>query len=217
MLLLRIAVAAVLGACIGFERDRHGKPVGLRTHAIVAVAAATFMVVSTQFVLYQHYPANLPIRADPGRTASATVMGIGFLAGGAILRNGLTIRGLTTAAGLWLVTAIGLACGAGMFLVATMVTALAWTVLAVLRRIEHHRVVRQRVTVVTGGATGVAALVDAMRALGASVAQLRQRSAERRVETVFEVQVDGDVEPRRVVAALERLPGVEEVCVECEG
>jgi uncharacterized membrane protein YhiD involved in acid resistance len=105
-LVLRIAVGTALGGVIGYERDIHGRPAGLRTHAVVALASATFMVVSTHMVYFQHYKAGDLVEVDGSRIAASVVSGIGFLAGGAILRNGATVQGLTTAAGLWLVAAI---------------------------------------------------------------------------------------------------------------
>src|ERR1700683_2676706 len=123
-LLVRIAVGASLGAVIGYERDRHGRPVGLRTHLIVAMAAATFMVISSQFVYWQHYGKDDLVEVDSSRIAASVVSAVGFLAGGAILRTGVTVQGLTTAAGLWLVTAIGMSAGAGMFVESAVVTAL---------------------------------------------------------------------------------------------
>src|SRR2546428_3575220 len=110
-LLVRVAVGTALGGMIGYERDIHGRPAGLRTHLIVALASSTFMVVSTHFVYFQHYAKEDLVAVDPSRIAAAVVSGIGFLAGGAILRTGLTVQGLTTAAGLWLVAAIGLSAG----------------------------------------------------------------------------------------------------------
>ena len=107
--------APLLGGAIGYERDLHGRPAGLRTHAIVALASATFMVVSTRFVYFQHYGKDDLVAIDPSRIAASVVSGIGFLGAGAILREGITIRGLTTAAGLWLVAAIGMAAGGGMY------------------------------------------------------------------------------------------------------
>src|SRR4051812_35791951 len=107
-MITRIAVGAVLGGVIGYERDVHRRPVGLRTHLLVAMTAATFMVISSQFVYWQHYQKDDLVGVDASRIAASVVSGIGFLAGGAILRTGLTIQGLTTAAGLWLVTAIGM-------------------------------------------------------------------------------------------------------------
>jgi putative Mg2+ transporter-C (MgtC) family protein len=88
--------------------------VGLRTHLIVAMAAASFMVISSQFVYWQHYRATDLVEIDPSRIAASVVSAVGFLAGGAILRTGATVQGLTTAAGLWLVTAIGMCAGSGI-------------------------------------------------------------------------------------------------------
>ena len=102
-LVVRILVGTVLGAVIGYERDIHGRPAGLRTHA-----SATFMVVSTHLAQFQGYHEGDFTEIDGSRIAASVVSGIGFLAGGAILRTGLSIQGLTTAAGLWLVAAIGL-------------------------------------------------------------------------------------------------------------
>src|SRR3954469_25907750 len=115
-MILRISAGAALGGVIGYERDVHRRPVGLRTHLIVAMTAATFMVISSQFVYWQHYAKDDFVSVDGSRIAASVVSGIGFLAGGAILRTGLTIQGLTTAAGLWLVTAIGMCAGAGMYI-----------------------------------------------------------------------------------------------------
>ena len=118
----RIVLAAVLGAVIGFERDVHGHPAGLRTHATVGIASATFMIVSTQLPFYQHYDSNNYAHVDFSRIAASVVSGISFLGAGAILRSNVSIEGLTTAASLWLVAAIGLAAGATMYETAVVVT-----------------------------------------------------------------------------------------------
>ena len=87
-MILRIAIGAALGGTIGLERDRHGRQAGLRTHLIVAMASATFMVVSAHFQFFQNY-GNVPgLSTDPSRIAASVVTGIGFLAGGAILKTG---------------------------------------------------------------------------------------------------------------------------------
>src|ERR1700691_5406129 len=121
-MIARIVAGAACGGIIGYERDVHRRPVGLRTHVIVAMAAATFMVVSSQFVYFQGYGKNDLVAVDTSRIAPPVVSGIGFLAGGAILHSGATVQGLTTAAGLWLVTAIGLCAGSGMFVEGVGVT-----------------------------------------------------------------------------------------------
>jgi putative Mg2+ transporter-C (MgtC) family protein len=101
-------VGTVLGAIIGYERDVHGRPAGLRTHLIVALASTTFMLISTHFVYFQHYAKEDLVAVDTSRIAASVVTVVGCLGGGAILRTGINVQGLTTAAGLWLVAAIGL-------------------------------------------------------------------------------------------------------------
>src|SRR5580693_4745533 len=153
----RIVVGTCLGGVIGYERDRHGRPVGLRTHLIVAMAAATFMVVSAQFVYFQRYGKDDMVNVDGSRIAASVVSGIGFLAGGSILRAGLTVQGITTAAGLWLVTAIGLCSGGGMYVEAVSVTAIGLVALTALRRFEDKddRVRRRILLVLDDGAPPV--------------------------------------------------------------
>ena len=118
---LRILLAAALGAILGYQRERAGKLVGLRTHILICVGAALFTVAS----LY-----GFGAVADPARVAAGIVVGIGFLGGGAIIRTGEgIIAGLTTAATIWVVAAIGLAAGAGLYLASAVVTAIALIVL----------------------------------------------------------------------------------------
>src|SRR5204863_7990403 len=96
-LIARVLIGTALGALVGWERDVHGRPAGLRTHLIVALASSTFMVVSTHFIYFQRYPTGEHVSVDPSRIAASIVIGIGFLGGGAILRTGLSVQGLTTA------------------------------------------------------------------------------------------------------------------------
>src|ERR1700691_2143054 len=121
-MLLRMGTGMILGAAIGYERERTGHPAGLRTHLLVALASATFMLVSTQFTYFQSYSKDDLIAVDTSRIAASVVTGIGFLGAGAILRTGISIQGLTTAASLWLVAAVGLAAGGGMYIVAAAAT-----------------------------------------------------------------------------------------------
>lgn len=153
-LVVRILVGAALGGVIGYERDIHGRPAGLRTHALVALASATFMVVSTHLAFYQHYKAGDFTEVDGSRIAASVVSGIGFLAGGAILRQGLSIQGLTTAAGLWLVAAIGLCAGGGMYIESVAATVIGVAALTLLRRFEDKddRIRRRLVLTLTESA-----------------------------------------------------------------
>ncbi len=118
---LRILLAAALGAILGYQRERAGKPIGLRTHVLICVGAALFTVAS----IY-----GFGTVADPARVAAGIVVGIGFLGAGAIIRtNEGIIAGLTTAATIWVVAAIGLAAGAGLYIVSAVVTVIALIVL----------------------------------------------------------------------------------------
>lgn len=153
-LVLRILVGTALGGVIGYERDIHGRPAGLRTHALVALASATFMVISTHLAYYQHYHPGDFTSIDGSRIAASVVSGIGFLAGGAILRTGFSIQGLTTAAGLWLVAAIGLCAGGGMYVESVAATLIGVAALTLLRRFEDKddRVRRRLVLTLTDAA-----------------------------------------------------------------
>ena len=135
--LLRIALAALLGGLIGLERDIHGRAAGLRTHLLVSAGSALFMILS--MLVSQAYlpivPEGTPI-PDPGRIAAQVVTGIGFVGAGAIIKEGLNVRGLTTAACLWMAAAIGLAAGAGEYTLAIATTGISIFALIVLNRTD---------------------------------------------------------------------------------
>ena len=131
---MRLGVGLVLGAVIGFERELHRQPAGFRTHALVALGSALFTIVSA----YGFGGSTV----DPTRIAAQIVSGIGFIGAGTILQHRGNIRGLTTAASLWSVAAIGMAAGAGMLAMAAIGTTLILVVLSVLDRIEE--LVRRR-------------------------------------------------------------------------
>ena len=119
-LLIRILIAGLLGGIIGLERDIHGRSAGLRTHLLVCIGASLFMIMSEQIAI--HAKNNGIISSDPARIAAQIVTGIGFLGAGTIIREGFTIRGLTTAACLWVVAAIGMSVGAGYYILAVSTT-----------------------------------------------------------------------------------------------
>lgn len=133
-MLVKILVAALLGAMVGFERDKHGRAAGLRTHLLVSMGAAVFMVISAQ-VAKQSQQAGF--FADPGRIAAQIVTGIGFLGAGVILKSGNHVRGLTTAACLWTAAGIGMAAGGGFYVLATMTTGVALLGLVALKAFER--------------------------------------------------------------------------------
>jgi putative Mg2+ transporter-C (MgtC) family protein len=124
----RLAIALVLGAVIGFERELGRQPAGFRTHSLVALGAALFTIISA-------YGFTGP-GIDPTRIAAQIVSGIGFIGAGTILHHRGSIRGLTTAASLWSAAAIGMATGAGLLVIAAVGTVLVVVVLLVLEGVE---------------------------------------------------------------------------------
>jgi putative Mg2+ transporter-C (MgtC) family protein len=131
-IMVRLSFAALLGALIGAERQRRDRTAGLRTYMLVAIGAALFGVIS----LFGFRPAGGPT-PDATRIAAQVVTGIGFLGAGVVLRDEHGVRGVTTAAGIWAMAAIGLAAGAGMYWTAAFTTVLVLLVLLVLRQIER--------------------------------------------------------------------------------
>jgi putative Mg2+ transporter-C (MgtC) family protein len=135
----RLLLASVLGALIGFEREIHGRPAGFRTHLLVSLGSCLFVIVSIDFYrMYGNFSGTGPVGVDPGRIAAQVVTGIGFLGAGAIIREKASIRGLTTAACLWVAAAIGLSCGAGKFDAAIVVAFLAVFSLLLLKKVENR-------------------------------------------------------------------------------
>lgn len=125
----RLLLAAAFGAAVGIEREYRQKPAGLRTNILIAVGSALFTILSLEMV---------PKGVDESRVVGQIVTGIGFLGGGAILRSGESIHGMTTAATIWVNAAIGAAAGAGQFALAGFTTALTLVVLAALPPIEGY-------------------------------------------------------------------------------
>lgn len=119
---LRLLIAGILGGIIGFEREHSRQPAGLRTHILVCIGSALVMITSEYLLVY--YAGSGSFSSDPARMGASVISGIGFLGAGTILRNGGSVRGLTTAAGLWAVACIGLACGIGFYEGALIATAL---------------------------------------------------------------------------------------------
>lgn len=133
-LVVRLLLAGLLGAVIGFERELRDQAAGFRTHILVALGACLFGLVSAFPVsgLLGERPGI--VRYDPSRIAAQVVTGIGFLGAGAIIRYGVTVRGLTTAASLWVVAAVGLAVAFGHYITGPVTAAIALLVLWILRR-----------------------------------------------------------------------------------
>ena len=133
----RLLLAYLLGGLVGLEREVHGRPAGVRTYLLLSLGSALIMVISEYlFVKFQGQIPGVAVSVDPGRIAAHAITGIGFLGAGVILRYKDTIRGLTTAACVWVVCAVGLAIGGGFYLFGTLVTGLTVTSLLILKKVE---------------------------------------------------------------------------------
>jgi putative Mg2+ transporter-C (MgtC) family protein len=132
--LLRVLLSFILGGIIGFEREHsNNKPAGFRTHILVCMGACLVVLISHFSITAYAGKANI----DPTRIAGQVVSGIGFLGAGAIIRHGVSVKGLTTAASIWIVACVGLACGVGFYSGAIIVTLVVWTVLWFFKGIER--------------------------------------------------------------------------------
>ena len=205
--LLRLSVAAALGGAIGLERELRERGAGLRTHLVVCVGSALFTLVSAYAFVGPH--------VDPTRIAAQIVSGIGFLGAGAIIRQGLSVRGLTTAATLWLVAAIGMAVGAGYYSAALIATFGALLTLGPLRIVAYRATKRFRpaterllVEVPAGGSP--APVIEAVERYGRVVSLELTQEGDRR-EIAIDVEILGRTSSPQVVAAVAEIDGVQQV------
>lgn len=134
---VKIILATLAGGLIGLEREKHGRPAGLRTHLLVCAGSCLMMLVSEAFFLkYGDMQATSVVRLDPGRVSAQIITGIGFLGAGVIIKEGFIVRGLTTAACLWMVAGIGMAFGMGMINIGLVGTFVALFSLIILKKLE---------------------------------------------------------------------------------
>ncbi len=152
-IVLRLGLSVLLGGLLGLERELRGHPAGLRTHLLVSLGACLFTLCSIVVAHpLQGREDSSGVEADITRIASQIVVGIGFLGGGAILRHGTSVKGLTTAANLWLTASVGLAAGLGFFFGASVTAGFALLVLVGLRPVERFLLrIRQRGNIASDG------------------------------------------------------------------
>ena len=165
-MVLRLLLAAVFGGVVGMERGSGDRPAGFRTHILVCAGSALIMLVSMYgFEEFDKIPFEYPKNRDSARIAAQLVSGIGFLGAGTILHEGITVRGLTTAASLWMISAIGLATGAGMYSIGFAATIITFITLTAFHSVEKRFAVvnsksdRKYIRVVTSNTPGIVAQV----------------------------------------------------------
>jgi putative Mg2+ transporter-C (MgtC) family protein len=213
-LAVRMIVAAVLGAAIGLEREVHDHPAGMRTHLLVSLGSAIFTVLSIYGFAGHGAAGSTPAPVDPTRIAAQIVSGIGFLGAGAILKYGTSIRGLTTAASLWTTAAIGMAAGAGEWLIAVVGTAIVvfslWPLNALVARLHRPGTHAIRLRLEVGR---LAALGDVSRLLADRRVEMAginsQRLGKGRYEVELELRLPNPARAQDVIGAITAIPDVE--------
>ncbi|TML55040.1 MAG: hypothetical protein E6G15_04735 [Actinobacteria bacterium] len=208
--LLRLALAAALGGAVGIERELREREAGFRTHLLVSLGSALFTIAGAYGF---HDLLTHGSSIDPTRVAAQIVTGIGFLGAGAIIRQGVAVRGLTTAATLWVVAAIGLTSGAGYYSAAVITTGLVlfslWPLrIASYRILGRFRPETDRLLVQLPAGESPAPLIEALEGLGARLQSLEvSHEADRRT-----VMIDVTLPPRADAAAMVvKLADVEHV------
>jgi len=204
----RLVLAIVLGGVIGYQREVAEKPAGLRTHVLVCLGSALLMIISTEPFLAIPY-------ADITRIASSVVTGIGFLGAGAIIRQGNIVRGLTTAASIWVVSGIGLAVGVGLYLASIVATFLILLTLTALKYIEVRAVSAHRTIqmVALESPKQLGLIISALGEIGVTVRTIEIEPLEGEGANVIQLglHIPADVDAGMVISKLASLKGVSEV------
>jgi putative Mg2+ transporter-C (MgtC) family protein len=214
-LALRLLGAALLGGMIGLEREVRDQPAGFRTHMLVALGACLFTLISA-YGFREVLAADSQARFDPTRIAAQIVTGIGFLGAGAILRSGMSVRGLTTAASLWVVAAVGLAVGAGGYLLAGVTTGITLLALLVLRPVRGWLVrglkqEREEFVIQAGPELELDDLVRLIKDSVDKIEHVRVEEDEGGRHVVLVVKLPSGRRPEDVLELLTDAPGVRNV------
>lgn len=212
-IVLRIILSCVLGGLVGLERESLNKSAGFRTHILVCVGSALIMIVSQDiYNLYQNKTA-----LDPGRIAAQVVSGIGFLGAGTIMREGASVKGLTTAATLWVVAGVGLAVGAGLYFPALVTTGVVFLTLIYLGKVEKLMAGLTHVTVLMvtaenrpGQLGRVGSYLGEKKILILNI-QMRQMREDNRVIFEIDTKIPAEVSMNEVLYELSDIPGVYQV------
>ena len=207
-LLGRLLIAALLGGAIGAERELNDQAAGLRTHMLLTIGACLFTVISA-------YGFRRGVGTDPSRLAAQIVTGIGFLGGGAIVRHGLTVKGLTTAASIWATASVGVAVGAGDYVLGVGGAALVVGTLVGLRRVsatlQRWGVSREEFVLATRPGFDVERIVEAVRRERVELRGLDREAGKDEDRVVLVVKLRPRYRPDQLLDVLGRLDGVRQV------
>jgi putative Mg2+ transporter-C (MgtC) family protein len=207
----KLSLAALLGGLVGLEREMHNQPAGLRTHMIVSIGACLVMLISI------HVSEMSPAKSDPGRVAAQVVAGVGFLGAGAIMRSGLSVRGLTTAACLWTVASVGLAVGCGFWKPATMATFLVLLATYFFQKVENRiskgRYLRRFVVHARESSSLVGSLEDILQKAGSTVREvdIERNIVDKKMQVSITASCPEGLDVDRLSRSFGALPDVERV------
>jgi putative Mg2+ transporter-C (MgtC) family protein len=211
--LFRLLVAFVLGGLIGLERERKGQSAGLRTHILICLGA-TLLTLLSIYIPQTHRNFQ---GGDPGRIAAQVVTGIGFLGGGAIFRLGASVRGLTTAASIWIVAGIGMTVGAGMYAAALIASVLVLFTLLVLGRFERRlfpgKSLRSLEIVMSGEGVDTDAVLPVLGRYGIDVKSIdvSQHFDEKTVRLRLTVQMPEEIDVTALYGTMGKIRGITKI------
>lgn len=215
-IIIRLLLGATIGGIIGFERSTHGRAAGFRTHLLVCVAGVLIMTVSE----YYHYLSLWDpsyIRIDPARLAAGAITGVGFLGAGVIVKSGLNVQGLTTAACLWIVSAIGLSIGSGLYTAGLASFVITYLSLWLLRMVEDKmpRLSYKVMTIVSEGPGDEGSIRSAIEKYGASLSSIDYERDIRNSESKFSITISFRDErcPKQLLDDISSLPLVKKVVI----
>ena len=216
-ILIKLGLAALAGGLVGLERETHGRPAGMRTNLLVSVGACTMMIISEAFYIkYGMYGGDTTLRLDPSRTAAQIVTGIGFLGAGVIIKEGVTVRGLTTAASLWAVAGVGMAFGMGYFVLGGLSTVFIVGSLLFIKKLDPY-IKKDRYLTVTVTARNRDSLHDELNELisehGYKIADISSQVDLQENEVFLKLVVTQQRKRigRELSAAIARLEGVKKI------
>ena len=206
---IRLLMSCILGGFIGYERESHHKTAGLRTHILVSIGSCLIMILSIK--IYQSVQGFT--NADPTRLAAQVVSGIGFLGAGSIIKDGPTVKGLTTAASLWVVSGVGLAVGSGYYMGALMTTGLVLLTLTILSRIEKkdHRQLITLVITTTDTPRKIGHIGSAFGKYGINIKDVRIDERKDSLDITFMVYVSKNVKVNDVTMDILNIDGITSV------
>jgi putative Mg2+ transporter-C (MgtC) family protein len=208
--ILRLIVSFIAGLLIGLEREAHSQPAGLRTHILISIGSTLAMLLS--IYIPQAYPGFQ--NGDPGRIAAQVVTGIGFLGAGAILRFGVNVKGLTTAASIWSMAMLGLAIGAGLFKISAVAIGIILFSLSIMDVIEkflfRDKIFKRIEITVRKKTTEINDITRILKSLKIRITavDIRRNTAETTDKYVFYVHVPVRLDPQLLAASLEKTEGI---------